>query len=537
MTASSEAIAEAVRAGREEEAVALARAALAEGSSEILPLRIVAQALRKAGRFDEAIALHQRGVGLAPGEAALWADLADCLFAARRPEPALTAWDRAIALAPGSAAPLSGKARVLHSLSRVSDAEALYRRALMLEPEAFDANFGLARLAFEAGRLDEAEGLTGAQLAREPGRIDTRWLAARIAFGRGEAEAARALFQGLLTEARLDPAQRAETLLALGEALDALGRTADAFAAAVEGKAIQRRLFAQRAAGREGEVAKLKRLAAWFRGADPAAWAPAPRRAPRSGREPAGHVFLVGFPRSGTTLLEQALAGHPNVVALEEAPTLATHQARFLGDAEGCADLARLGADDADAWRARYWAEVAAHGVDIGGRVFLDKAPAGTLRLPLVAKLFPDAKVLFAVRDPRDVVLSCLRNAFQMNAMTYAFTALEETAACYRACMELARVYRGVLTLDLAEVRHETLVEDFDAELERIAGLVGLEPHPAMSDVAATAARRSVRTPSAPQVRTGLNRKGVARWRAYADELAPVMATLAPWVEGFGYGA
>jgi len=534
---SSEALAAELAAGRRDKALALAEVALSEGSLDPLPLRIVADSLRQAGRFDEAIALYGRGTREAPVDAVLWADLGECLFAAQRPEQALAAWDRAIEASGGAAAALGGKARVLHGLGHVEEAGALFRRALALEPASFEAGFGLARLAFEAGRLDEAEALIGPLMAADPDRRDGRWLAARIAFGRGEAEPARALFAGLLAGGRLDLAQRAETLLALGDALDALGRFPEAFAATIEGKAIQRRLFAERAAGREGEVARLTRLAAWFAAADPATWTPAPRRAPPTGREAAGHVFLVGFPRSGTTLLEQVLAGHPDVVALEEAPTLAAHQARFLADDAGCASLARLPAIDADAWRARYWMELAGRGVAARGRVFLDKAPAGTLRLPLVAKLFPGAKVLLAIRDPRDVVLSCLRRVFQINALTYAFTSLEETAAAYVATMELAKIYRDRLTLDLIEVRHETLVEEFDAELARICAFLGLDPHPAMADLAATAARRSVRTPSGPQVRAGLNPSGLAHWRAYAAQLAPVMNILAPCVERLGYGA
>ena len=127
------------------------------------------------------------------------------------------------------------------------------------------------------------------------------------------------------------------------------------------------------------------------------------------------------------------------------------------------------------------------------------------------------------------------RQDFQLNAMTYAFTSLAETAACYDACMRLAQVYRRVLPLPLIEVRHEALVEDFDKVLAEIAVFLGLEVTPEMADFAATASRRSVRTPSAPQVRAGLNRRGIGRWRAYERQLAPVLPLLAPWAEKFGY--
>ena len=437
-------------------------------------------------------------------------------------------------LAPHAPELLCGKGRVLQSLGRVAEARALYRQALAREPERFDAVFSLALLALEAGDWAGAERWAAPLRAKYPDALNLTWLGARLALGRGDAAAAHRELSLLCRDPRLGPEQRADALLMLAETLDRLGRPSEAFEAAVAGKALQRRRFAERAASRESAVARFERIAAWFRGADPAPWREAPAQSGTPG-EATVHTFLVGFPRSGTTLLEQALAGHSRVAALEEAPTLAAAHAEFMSSSDGLARLARLSPDEAAIWRARYWAEVAAHGVDVSGRLFLDKAPAGTVDLPLMAKLFPDARILFAVRDPRDVVLSCLRNNFQLNAMTYAFTDLQATAACYASGMTLAEIYRGVLPQTWLEVRHETLIGDFGPGLATICGFLGLEPEPGMTDVAATARARSVRTPSAPQVRAGLNRKGVGRWRAYEDQLGPVLPILEPWVRRFGY--
>ena len=492
------------------------------------------EALRRAGRFEDAIAHAERRLRQAPHDTAAWSDLAETLSAARRPEDALVAWDRALSLAPQAPDLLCGKGRVLQSLARVDAAKALYRRALALEPERYDAAFSLALLAVEAGDWEEAGRWTAPLQARHPDAPGLAWLGARVALARGDAAAAQGQLAGLSRDPRLGPDQRADALLMLAEALDALGRPSEAFAAAVAGKAIQRRLFAERAGGREGAVARFERVAAWFRSADPTPWRGPPAATPAPGQASA-HAFLVGFPRSGTTLLEQALAGHSHVAALEEAPTLAAAHAEFMSSPEGLARLAHLSPAEAEPWRARYWAEVAAHGVDVSGRLFLDKAPAGTVDLPLVAKLFPQARILFAVRDPRDVTLSCLRNNFQLNAMTYAFTDLQDAAACYAACMTLAQIYRAVLPPAWLEVRHETLIGDFEPGLAAICAFLGLEPEPAMADVAGTARGRSVRTPSATQVRAGLNQKGLGRWRAYERELAPALPVLDPWVGRFGY--
>jgi hypothetical protein len=122
-----------------------------------------------------------------------------------------------------------------------------------------------------------------------------------------------------------------------------------------------------------------------------------------------------------------------------------------------------------------------------------------------------------------------------MNAMTYVFTDLEQAAACYDACMAMAEVYRRVLSLNILDVRHEALVEDFGGGLASVCAFLGLEPTAGMADVAATASGRAVRTPSADSVRGGLSRRGLGRWRLYAEELAPVLPTLTPWAQRFGY--
>ena len=436
-------------------------------------------------------------------------------------------------IAPHNADDWCAWARVEHQEGRIDQAEAGFRRALALDPASIPARFGLASLLLDRGALHEAAAVA-AQIAAEAGdRPDVLWLQARLAHGRGDASGARDVLTRLLRASRLTPAQRSEALLLLGLALGDLGESKEAFATASEGKQIQRGLYAAQAAAREGEVAKLRRLGMWLETtADD--WGLSSPEVPNAAET---HVFLLGFPRSGTTLLEQVLAAHPRVGTLEEAPTLAAAYQAFLSGPDACAALMTLSPEEAAAWACHYWKAVRDRGAETAGRLFVDKQPAGTLYLPIIARLFPQAKILFAIRDPRDVVLSCFRQPFQMNAMTYAFTDLAETAACYDSCMRLAEAARARLKLAWADVRHEALVEAFDAELLRILDFLGLEPCPGMTDFAQGAGTRTIRTPSAPQVRAGLNRRGLGRWRDYSDALAPVLSIVAPWVERFGYAA
>jgi tetratricopeptide (TPR) repeat protein len=507
----------------------------AAGSHGLALVRSLAGARQREGRLDEACALFERAVALAPSDPNGWAALAGCLLLARRPQAAMEACEAGLRGLPRASVLHVARARILQSLSRVPEAAGAYHRALALDAGSAEARLGLALQAIEAGDWAAASELAAPLLASPNPGPQLDWLGARLAFGRGDFEETCLRTRRMLAAAGLSADQSAETALLTGEALDALGRTAEAFQAFRLGKNALHAFYAERAASRESEVDKLTRLAAWFRAADPAPWrAPQVERTADPGAR--GHAFLFGFPRSGTTLLEQALAGHPDLVALEEPPTLAEAYDAFLTTPQGLERLARLTAAEAAHWRGVYWRVVAERGTVVGGKVFLDKAPAGTLYLPLVAKIFPDAKVLFALRDPRDVVLSCFRSSFQINALTYAFTDLAEAARCYVAVMDLAAVYREMLPIALQEVRYEQLIDDFESELGRIASFLGLQLTPSMLDVAATASRRVVRTPSAPQVRAGLNRQGLGRWRAYNDELAPAMPILEPWIERLGYG-
>lgn len=434
--------------------------------------------------------------------------------------------------APLTAADWCAWAHTNYREGRADSALAGFRQALTIDNASPAARFGLASILLDMGDIAAAASTVAPMAASDPGRPDVLWLQARIALAGNEPATVRDVLTQLLADRRLDDEQRAEALLMLGLALDDLGDSAAAFRAARDGKLLQRARHATEANARENEVAKLRRLGNWIETA-PTDWQTLP--VTDAAGAAVSHAFLLGFPRSGTTLLEQVLASHPLIATCEEAPTLATPYQAFLSDADACADLLRMGTEEAEAWGRHYWDTVREQGVDVAGKVFIDKQPAGTLYLPIIARLFPRATILFAIRDPRDVVLSCYRQAFRMNAMTYAFTDLAETAGCYDACMTLADAARTRLPLAWLDIRHEALVDDFDAALTRILDFLELPADPGVADFARLAATRPIRTPSATQVRAGINRRGLGRWERFREELEPVLPTLAPWTKRFGY--
>ncbi len=155
----------------------------------------------------------------------------------------------------------------------------------------------------------------------------------------------------------------------------------------------------------------------------------------------------------------------------------------------------------------------------------------------MVAKLFPEAKILIARRDPRDVVISSFRHRFIFNVLTSALTNLASAADFYDALMTLTERYRTELPLATHAHRHEDLVADFDDVVRDICRFIGLDWTEAMRDFAETARRRDIRTPSADQVRRGLSNEGLGRWRRYGAAIDPVLPRLAPWIARFGYAS
>jgi hypothetical protein len=246
-------------------------------------------------------------------------------------------------------------------------------------------------------------------------------------------------------------------------------------------------------------------------------------------------VFLVGFPRSGTTLLENVLATHPDVVALEEKETLGQAALNYLMSDRGLEQLERIDAGEAENQRDSYWSAVRSFGVEPKGRLFIDKMPLATILLPIISKLFPTARIFFAVRDPRDVVLSCFRRRFGMNAAMAQFLSVEGAATYYDAVMRLAELYRELLPIQQHVVRYESLVEDFEGTARAACDFIRLDWRPGMADFATTVRTRGVSTPSAAQLARGLNQEGRGAWRRYREQLNPVLPTLEPWVERFGY--
>lgn len=244
-------------------------------------------------------------------------------------------------------------------------------------------------------------------------------------------------------------------------------------------------------------------------------------------------VFLVGFPRSGTTLLDTFLMGHPDVAVLEEVP-MVSEAKKYLGEGPELADWPLASLEKA---REVYFASLDSH-VPVGfPGLVIDKLPLNMLAPPFIHVMFPDAKFIFAQRHPCDSVLSCFMQPFALNESMACFLKLETAADFYDAAMTLWTRCEELLPLNVHRLIYEELVNDPEAALRPLVQFLGLEWRDELLDHRATAAARGlISTPSYAQVAQPISKAASGRWRRYEKQLEPVLPVLLPWAERLGYG-
>jgi tetratricopeptide (TPR) repeat protein len=520
----------AVTGGNVAAAGELAARALADGIEHPMVLSLAAGRLEQAGRTEEALALLQRAKALAPQAPGLCNALGLSLSLSGLYAEAVAEFDGALALDPGFAPALANRASALVALGRLNEARRDFDHALALDPQNPIALDGLAALALRRGDAAEARALALRALARLPDFPNAILTLAGAELAEGEAAEAEHRLRGLLGDPRPRPIERAIALGLLGDAFDRQKRFADAFRTYAEANRAFEALHRSAYADQPSTSSLLRDLTEALAGKS---FPPPPRERPGPAKR---HVFLVGFPRSGTTLIEQVLEQHPDVVTLAEKECF-EGVADLIGDRRRFEAFCLMPDEALDPYRDGYWKRVKEEGVDPAGRVFVDKHPFHSFKLPLIARLFPDARILLARRDPRDTVLSCFRHRFQMSAPIYQMLTLEGTAELFDAAMRFAEASEQAFGLDPLLCPLEALVADFDGETRKLCAALGIEWTAKLRDFAAAVGDRGVLTPSGPQLARGLNAEGIGRWRDYAGPLAPVLPLLAPWVARGGYGS
>lgn len=462
------------------EAEAAYRRVLALQPNSAGTLSELALVLGELKRLDEALACHRRAAELEPANAMIHYRLSGALFEARDPYGSEASCRQAVTLDPNFSAAWSTLGQILRVLGRFEEAQSCFHRALELEPEQPTADAGLAVIGHRAGDEEQLDRL-----------------------------------YKLLASTDRPAAVRSDAGYALGMLLDNADRYDEAFACFAQANALRRRELA--ASGERFDYAALRRqVDGLIRSCTPALYAMVEGEANPS----EAPVFIVGMPRSGTSLIEQIAATHSRVSGAGERKDIAgivdmvlAHGSERPAD-ELDPDLARRLAD-------RYVAQLENLGLG-AGRV-TDKMPDNVLHLGLIAVLFPAARIVFCRRDLRDICLSCYFHRFD-DMILYA----QDLVDCGLRALEIERLadhWRKVLPLRMLTIDYETLVADLEGESRRLIDFLGLDWEPACLEFHKT--DRPVLTASGWQVRQPLYTRSVGRWRHYERHLGPLLEVLA----------
>jgi tetratricopeptide (TPR) repeat protein len=491
------------------------------------------------GRTDQALALYHDLLKDFPDTPRLWYELG--FAAGKHLDFALAdeACRRAAALAGKNVSLLVLLGQQYHWLRQPARARACFEQAVAAAPTSLHAQLSLADWYERERRLDDAWHCVEACLARDPRNAQVLCVQALLLHRRGENAQAETLLRDLIQRGPHDANVNYSACHQLAVVLDELGQYAEALRWLGEAKAILRRStnVAKLEQDYDRSVRRRRELLAALTPDTLRRWrqdgpaAPSPHRL----------AFLGGHPRTGTTLLEQILGAHPGIAAYDEPMAFPDEVAEKLAPLNGSPALTvnvlnALTPVQRARFQQRYFQNLLREPLaDPPPSLLLDKNPSATAWLPLWLRLFPELKVIVALRDPRDVIVSCYFQNLRLNATNANFLSLDRTVTHYADLLDVWLRLRDLGGFDWIETRYEDLVANLESEGRRVTEFLGLSWHPQQAAFPEASRGKFVFSPTYRDATRPVYQRAVGRWKHYAEALAPLSDRLAPYGRAFGY--
>lgn len=475
-------------------------------------LTSIAHTLNLLGESNEAINYYKHAIQLDPDNANLHFDLGKIFQVNRCDSEAINELKKAVSLNPGFIDARAKLADILESTNCLDEAKSEAEMVLSIKPDHALACLVAAKIERRNGNLEAARN----RLLKCSKNIETEMSNYDIS-------------AGILTE--------------MGIILDRLNEYDDAFCAFRRANRIMAELPATRLINPQQAFRIVDAYCLWIKNRHQQNVEK--KKIEENIDDLPSPVFLVGFPRSGTTLTEQILAAHKNISTSDELPVLhdiATNISTILGREVDYPDsLDTLTVEDIHDLRQYYWDQMTSVlGTKAQNQLFIDKMPLNIIHLGLINCLFPQSQLILALRDPRDVCLSCFMQLFLVNDSMLQFLDINSTAKYYAAVMGLWLQYKELLenkqfSLDWIESRYEDIVTNPDQGSARLYNFLGIDKDKVTGDFHQQAAKRSISTPSYQDVSAPIYQRARGRWRHYQNHLEPVLDEMMPFIKAFGY--
>ncbi len=485
--------------------------------------------------FQQSIEIMERVSRLDPANASVWLDLGGLYGKRYDYRAAARCFEQAVRIAPKKSEVLAIAGQKSRDFRKEDMAEDYLRRAAEQKDTSPEILVKLAEIYERTRRTEEAGQLVDRALHTNAACAPALLLRARLDRQAGRLDTAEKLLHAFPASA--DPSLRLAAAYQLGDVLDRQGRYDEAMTAFLEAKFLLKPLTERPAAELKVMRTRINHMITNTAADQLRQWYGSTGQLQPNYRL----ALLGGHPRSGTTLLEQVLDAHPDIVSAEETEI-------FYNDAYGpllrdqpddtamhaalvAATIARLEQARRDYFRAM---ELSL-GQSIAGRLLIDKNPSYTFLVPALIRIFPEIQLLIALRDPRDVVLSCFMQNIPLNQVGAAYLSLASASEEYLALMGVWQTVKTRLPNPYLEVRYEDMVDDLESVAHKTLDFLGVSWDARVLGFDEHARKKLVRSPTYADVTQPVYKRAVGRWRNYQKYLEPQLEKLEPFVKAFGY--
>ncbi len=463
------------------------------------------QLFREQGRAEEALSAFQRAMRIEPQNVDAVSFVATALADLHRFDEALTTLNRGAAMEPNSPLTHAARGMILSRQGRGSEAVTNFRRAVEIAPELSSAWINLAYALRQIGQFKEAAECCRQILIREPGAVQAYALMASVGAAINQTELKELL--ALVEDPRISLRDRSKLSYALGKMLDKTDRYDEAFAQFSRANSIVLKM--RQAAGARYSSSEFARQVDGAIEMFTAKFFELTRGWGESSELP---VFIVGMPRSGTSLVEQIASSHPEVFGAGELRDIGNIAVALSATKGRPGPIRAAAGKQLDRLR----------NLGRAAKRVIDKMPSNVERLGLIATLFPTARIIFCRRDARDTCLSCFFQEFIAGSLFSL-----DLRDCGRHHVQTDRLiehWLKVLPLRMLQVQYEQLVGDLEGQSRRIISFLDLAWDPKCLEFHRT--ERTVQTISSWQVRQPIYSGSVGRWRHYRRHLGPLFEAL-----------
>ena len=486
--------------------------------------------LQELGRLDEAEASYRRAIDLKPDFSEAFNNIGIIFHLLGRLYEAETNYKQAIALKSDYAEAYNNLGNTLQELGRLDEAEINYKQAIALKTDYAEAHLNLCELLLSMNRNDELSFyIRGEYREILQKKADTTYYQALLEFRKEDYKTASELLEKInineLVGTRKISAIKLQAdiyhhMKNYSAAFEAYKSKNNVIKNSFEYKRQNSEKYFMRQKKKVVQIEELNEQSVYKSKIKPNWFQP---------------TFLIGFPRSGTTLLDTILRTHSNIDVFEELPML-SKMSSSLGDITNISTIEAMDNKGAEIASGFYFAELKKHTEIFKKQICVDKLPLNILQLPLINQVFPNSKYIIALRHPLDCILSCWMQSFKLNPPMANMIELERIVEFYDVAMSILKLSKDRYSLDTHEIRYEDLVIDFKDNVSNLLTFLDLKWEEGLTSYQKTALSRDrIRTPSSAQVIKPLYQSASYRWKHYEEHLVQYKIKLMPWIKEYGY--